>query len=291
MMPPHERGGVTLRVCSLASGSSGNATYIATDRVSLLVDCGTSAREVVARLGAIGVDAGGLHGILISHAHVDHYRSAGTLHARFGVPVYADPSTVRSLNRRGGRTSWKRVRDPRPIPDRIGDLEIEAHDTSHGFGDREGRTVAFTFRSEGARAGVVTDLGTVSPSIARALRGCDAVVLEANFDEERVHRKLRDPRYAADWRRLRWLLSDRGHLSNRQCAEAIAAFLVSPDTHVFLGHMSDNHHDPSEDNNSKEEAVRTVREVLRREGLALPILHATHRIGKRSSGPSDVVVV
>jgi phosphoribosyl 1,2-cyclic phosphodiesterase len=291
MIRPHERGGVTLKVCSLASGSSGNATYLATERASLLVDCGTSAREVVARLGEIGIDPRDLDAILISHAHVDHYRSAGTIHARFGVPVYVDPSTARALERRGWRTSWKRVRDACPIPDRIGDLEIEAHDTSHGFGDGEGRTVAFTFRGGRSRAGVVTDLGTVSPSIARALKGCDAVILEANFDEELVRRKLGDPWYASDWHRLRWLLSDRGHLSNRQCAEALAGFLTSRDTHVFLGHLSDNHDDPRSDNNSREEAMRTVREVLRREGLPVPILHATHRIGKRTAGPSDLVVI
>ena len=46
-------GGVadmTLAVCSLASGSSGNATYVSTGRTSVLVDCGASAREVVLRL-------------------------------------------------------------------------------------------------------------------------------------------------------------------------------------------------------------------------------------------------
>jgi len=280
---------MTLRICSLASGSSGNATYIASDRTAILVDCGTSAREIEARLGAIGVDPARLDGILISHSHVDHYRSAGTIHARHGVPVYADPSAARALAHRGMRTSWKRLRDVRPIPERIGEIEIEALDTSHGFGDGEGRTVAFTFRHRRSRAAVVTDLGIVTPRIVAALRGVRAIVLEANYDEALVRRKLSEPAYAPDWHRLRWLLSDRGHLSNRQCAEALAAILTDEETHVFLGHLSANHLDPRQDNNGVRAAVETVREVLTRERVPMPILHETHRIGRRARGPSDIV--
>lgn len=282
---------MTLRICSLASGSSGNATYLATENTSLLVDCGTSAREVIARLAMIGCDPSDIDAILISHAHSDHYRSAGTLHARFGIPVFVDPSTGRALARRGMRTSWSRVREARPIPDRIGDLEIEAHDTSHGFSEGDGRTVAFTFSDGRSRAGVVTDLGTMTHGISNALRRCDGVILEANFDEEIVRRKLQDRRYASDWHRLRWLLSDRGHLSNTQCAEALAGFISSRETHVFLGHMSDNHLDPSNDNNSREAAEGMVRNVLRRERLPVPIFHATHRIGLRATGPSDLIAL
>jgi phosphoribosyl 1,2-cyclic phosphodiesterase len=153
---------------------------------------------------------------LITHAHVDHYRSAGTLHAKYGIPVYVDPSTARALAYRGQRTSWRRIREFHPIPQRIGDIAVRALDTSHGFPDHDGRTVAYLLESHRRKVGVVTDLGIPSDEMLAALRGVDAIVLEANYDEAVIRRKLSDRSFAMDWHYLSWVLSDQGHLSNHQ---------------------------------------------------------------------------
>ncbi|WP_108624127.1 MBL fold metallo-hydrolase [Candidatus Similichlamydia epinepheli] len=60
--------------CPLASGSSGNATYIKTDRFSLLVDAGCSCEVLEERLHLlIKSDCKSpLDAILISHEHIDH---------------------------------------------------------------------------------------------------------------------------------------------------------------------------------------------------------------------------
>jgi phosphoribosyl 1,2-cyclic phosphodiesterase len=280
-----------LTICALASGSSGNATYITTGRTSVLVDCGTSAREVTARLASIDSHPSRLDGILITHAHSDHYRSAGTLHARFGVPVYVDPSTARALGRRGHWTSWRRVQETRPIPDRIGDLEVQAIDTSHGFGPHDGRTVAYLLRHQSSRVGVVTDLGIIPEAMRAQLRGVDALLIEANHDEEIVRRKLSDLTFATDWRYLSWVLGEQGHLSNRQCAEALSDIVTREECHVFLGHLSENHRDPRRDNNDHRLAFAEVEDVLRRRGAPVPQLHRTWRIGREGAGPSTVVRV
>lgn len=282
---------MTLKICSLASGSSGNATFVSSGCTSLLVDCGASAREVTARLASIGSHPSQLDGILISHAHSDHYRAAGTLHARFGLPVYVDPMTARVLIRRGRSTSWKRIRETRPIPDRIGDIEVLALDTSHGFPPDEGRTVAYVLSRGSSSVGVVTDLGMMSEELIQALRRVDALILEANYDEGVIRRKLADPRFTMDWPYLSWVLSHLGHLSNRQCAEALACLLGDRPMHVYLGHLSENHNDPRRDNNSHEAAFSEVRRVLAREGIPEPYLHRTNRIGREQWGPSLVIEV
>lgn len=280
----------SMRICSLASGSSGNATYIATGGTAILVDSGPPARDVIARLASIGVDPARLDGILITHAHSDHYRSAGTLNARFGIPVFCDPSTAETLAWRGRFSSWKRLTETRPIPQQIGDIEVEALDTPHGFSE-EGRTVAYLLTHHRTRAAVVTDLGTVPMKMLSSLRGVDAIVLEANYDESTIRRKLADPRHAVDHHYLTWVLSDRGHLSNEQCGETLAEILTDKRAHVFLGHLSENHEDPRQDNNDHRTAHDAVSAILARRGLPLPRLHRTYRIGLRPSGPSDLIEI
>ena len=274
-----------MTIRSLASGSSGNATLVTGRATAILVDCGTSAREVSARLGSVGIDPRSIAGILITHAHADHYRCAGTMNRRFGIPVHVDPSTAERLAVNGRGTSWRQLSEIRPIPDRIGSIEILPIDTPHGDRGRIGRTVAFRFESDGARAAVVTDLGALPPEALARLRGVDGIVLEANYDEETVRRKRADPSFIRDHPYLEWVAGDTGHLSNRQCAEAIAAIATEATRHVVLGHMSVNHHDGRRDNNDPRTALRTVRDLLRRQGARPPDLSVAPRIGREAAPP------
>ena len=286
-----------LKICPLASGSSGNATYVSTGKTSVLVDCGTTRRDLLALLDAIQVRPTDLDGILITHAHRDHYKSAGSMHAKFGVPVYVDPATAWAAYRRGAGTSWPRVREPRPIPEAIGDLGIRAFDTQHGISHHgftaagrpvdEGRTVGFLLEHRGRSVAIATDIGTVTPAVLEALRGVDAMVLEANYDDRTIAEKLSgergDFRTSADY--LEWVRSDWGHLSNDQCGAALAAVLTRKNCHVYLGHMSVPHADPRLDNNNAEEAVRTVTAILRKAGAPMPHLHRTWRLVAPRKGP------
>ena len=45
-----------LRVASVGSGSKGNATLVASEETTLLIDCGFPAREMLSRLDQINVD-------------------------------------------------------------------------------------------------------------------------------------------------------------------------------------------------------------------------------------------
>lgn len=151
--------------------------------------------------------------------------------------------------------------------------------------------MAFVLRHARAKLGVVTDLGETDEALLAALRGADALVLEANHDEEIIRRKLADHRFATDWQYLTWVLSDHGHLSNRQCAETLAGTLTGAPCHVFLAHLSENHNDPRRDNNDFHRAQATVRRLLEAERIPVPHLHRTYRIGREASQPSVVVEV
>ncbi len=279
-----------LRFCALASGSSGNATWVASETTSILIDAGTPARTIVDRMASLGADAEKLDGILITHAHADHYRAAGTLTARLGVPIYVDPTVDRALKRRRGRSSWRRVVEPRPLPERIGDLEIHTLDTSHAHPTTDGRTVGFRVSHGKRSVTALTDLGSFDLTHIAALKKSDAVLLEANYEESWLRRKLSDLRFARQWDYLMHSAGDRGHLSNDQCADLLIAGLRDSQVPVLLAHLSENHDRKELDNNDYETASTTVRRRFEESGMTPPPLHRTYRSGSRSAGQASVVL-
>jgi len=83
---------MSLSVCVLASGSTGNATLVSDGQTHLLVDCGLVAREIETRMLRAGFDPRGLAGVLITHAHNDHITVAPELSERLDAPVLLNPA-------------------------------------------------------------------------------------------------------------------------------------------------------------------------------------------------------
>lgn len=63
MMQSEQSG---LRISILASGSTGNITYIETDQTKILVDCGFSGKKAIELLGKIGRRPEDLNAILVT---------------------------------------------------------------------------------------------------------------------------------------------------------------------------------------------------------------------------------
>jgi phosphoribosyl 1,2-cyclic phosphodiesterase len=282
---------MSLSVCVIASGSSGNAICIQEGHTTILLDAGIPAGEIERRLFGIGVSPASLDGILVSHAHGDHFRSAGTLHRRFDVPVYTEPETDRDIRRSKSIASFRRVERTAPIPSRIGGIEIETFPTRHGGSRSAGRPVGFRFSANGGCVGVATDLGTVTPEVTAGLSECDAAVVEANYEHGWIRRKLHDPSFYYDIPYLGWVLSEDGHLSNEDCASLLTSIAGSRLRHVFLAHMSENHKSPQKDNNSFETARDGVLRRLDEAGAQTPAIHRTYRRGRTEGGPSEMVTI
>ena len=86
-----------LRICVLASGSSGNCIYVESPSTALLIDAGLSARETLRRLAAAGLDPAKLRAICVSHEHTDHVAGLVQLHKQLGVALYANGDTARGV--------------------------------------------------------------------------------------------------------------------------------------------------------------------------------------------------
>ena len=74
-----------MRLCSIASGSSGNCIYVGSDKTHLLVDAGISGKKVEFGLNSLDLTTGDLDGILVTHEHSDHIKGLGVVARKCGV--------------------------------------------------------------------------------------------------------------------------------------------------------------------------------------------------------------
>lgn len=244
---------MAIKLCSLASGSSGNCIYVGGDRTGLLVDCGVSGKEILANLKNLGVCTSTIKGILVTHEHSDHIRSVGILSRKLNVPVYANLNTWNHMSGSIG--------DIRPENVRIfttgeafmmEEITVESYGTPHDAAE----SVGFCFYAGNKKVSVATDLGYFSDGVRSRISGSELVLLESNHDVE----MLKVGRYPYFLKRR--ILSDQGHLSNEAAGLAIYELLKSGVKEILLGHLS-------KENNFPELAYETVKGILAREDVVV----------------------
>jgi phosphoribosyl 1,2-cyclic phosphodiesterase len=243
--------GVT--VTMLASGSRGNCAVVATTSTRILVDAGISCRETFKRLKSLGEDARTLSAILITHEHSDHVYGLATLAKKLRIPVFMTGATQQAWARAvrdqsGARPQLEKFeRFESGHSFQVGDIAVKPFTIPHDAID----PVGFTFRAEGVKVGIATDLGYLPVSVRDHLRGCDVLVMESNHDVE----MLRVGPYP--WSVKQRVMSRVGHLSN----EALADFFVNDydnsATFVVLAHLSEQNNHPEIARREAEKALAT----------------------------------
>ncbi len=231
----------------LGSGSSGNATLLASGDQRILIDVGLSYRDTVRRLDSLGVAPEAIAAILVTHAHGDHVRGVGRFAARHNTPVYMTEATRAACGELVGEVAWRRLDVGVPVT--VAGVVVRPFRVPHDAVE----TLAFRFETPEGAIGFATDLGTVTAELVEQCRGCRLLVIEANHARE----LLRVSPYRAAVKSR--IASPSGHLSN----EALAAFLeTSLDVTVqalVLAHLS-------RVNNVPELAALACQEALARRG-------------------------
>lgn len=223
------------RLCTLASGSTGNSTYISTAQGDILVDAGISCKALTEAIEIAGVDVSKLCGVAITHTHSDHIKGLKTFLKKHKVPLIASDGVLQDLANKD------------LIPDNIktivansgvvtlGDLAVDFFKTSH---DAPGSGGYVIHLPDGRRVAVCTDLGVMTQDVRQKINGCEAVLIESNHDVEMLRRGPYDAQL-----KLR-ILSDEGHLSNNACAVELPSFLKNGTTRIILGHISAENNTP-----------------------------------------------
>ena len=221
-----------MRFASLGSGSKGNALLVEVNGTRILLDCGFGPDEVTARMSRLGVAAGDLDAIIVTHEHSDH-GGVAKLASRFDLPVYLTRGTLSALGAEGRGIANRKWIDAY-TPFAIGGIEGRPYTVPHDA--RE--PVQFVLSDGAVRLGVLTDTGCPTPHIAQALSGVDALVLECNHDPD----MLQDGPYPA-WLKDR-IAGRLGHLANAAAAEIVRAMDCSRLKHVIAAHLSQQNNTP-----------------------------------------------
>jgi phosphoribosyl 1,2-cyclic phosphodiesterase len=249
---------MTLRFSVLASGSTGNAFYIESDEQKFLVDAGLSGKQLDYLFSQVSVDPSKLSGILVTHEHSDHIKGLGIIARKYNLPIFANEKTWKAMENSLGKLSLdQKFHFGMEEVKTFTDMDIESFGVSHDAAE----PMFYTFRHDGKKIALVTDLGYVSERIKKTVEDADAYIFEANHDVG----MLRMGRYP--WSVKRRILGDSGHVSNEDCGLALSEIISNRTKRIYLAHLS-------LDNNMKDLARMSVENVLRERGIEIE-LHDT----------------
>lgn len=242
-----------MRFSVLASGSTGNALYVETEKQQLLIDAGLSGKKMDELFQRIDRDPKTLDAILVTHEHRDHIHGVGVMARKYQLPIYANEKTWKAMDGSIG-----------PIPSEqkftfetgevrtFGDIEIESFAVSHDAAE----PMFFCFYHEGKKLVLATDMGYVSEKVKGTIRGANTYIFETNHDLN----MLRLGKYP--WNVKRRILSDVGHVSNEDAAYALADVITDETKGIYLAHLS-------LENNMKDLARLSVSQILQEHGFAV----------------------
>lgn len=235
-----------MKISVLASGSTGNVTYIETPEHKVLLDAGLSGKKIAELMASIGRDLHDVDTLLVTHEHSDHRQSVGVLARKYGLDVYANEGTWNAMDGKIGKVplEQKNIFPANTVLD-FGDLDIESFSVSHDAAEPQ----FYVFHHRDKAFAVLTDAGYVSERIEGTIKDADAYLLECNHDIE----MLQNGEYS--WKLKQRIMGDKGHLSNEDGANAMLDIIGNRTKNVFLGHRSQH-------NNLKSLAHLTVASIL-----------------------------
>ena len=231
-----------MKLCVLASGSKGNSTYIESSQSKILIDIGMSCLYIEKSLDSIDVRPREIQGILITHTHSDHINGLRVFLKKYHTTLYITEKIYKELSAQMEIENYVLIDKEFSL----GNINIEVIKTSHDAEDSNG----YIIHDESSSLVYITDTGYINRKYHEKLSNKNYYVIESNHDVE----LLMNGSYPYHLKQR--ILGDRGHLSNKSCADYMAKFIGDNTKGVTLIHLS-------EENNRKEIAYSTFTDMLK----------------------------
>lgn len=236
-----------MKICVLASGSKGNCAYIETEKTKSLVDAGMSAGYIAKALKKIDVDPSSIQRVFITHAHSDHVAGLKVFLKKYHPVVYLTEKMEEEI----GFDIDDKVYIDKDMT--ILDLDVTVIKTSHDAADSNG----YVFTSSDKSIVYITDTGYIHVKNFPKLKNKSVYVFESNHDV----RMLREGKYPYYLQQR--ILSDKGHLSNKDSAYYLSKLIGDKTERIILIHLS-------EENNKPEIALKTLLDTLEKNNIKIP---------------------
>jgi phosphoribosyl 1,2-cyclic phosphodiesterase len=199
-------------------------------------------------LARLGLEGDQLDGILLTHEHGDHCAGVWRVARAWELPVWLTPGTYQQCGDDAGDSADVNLIDSFE-PFAVGNLHVSPYPVPHDA--RE--PCQFVFSDGDLRVGLLTDAGSITAHIRQVLSGCDALMLECNYDLDMLRK---GPYPEALKARVGGPF---GHLDNSDAAALLSELDTSMLQRVLAMHLS-------ETNNTPETVRRVLHSALGEDG-------------------------
>jgi len=231
-----------MKIYVLASGSKGNSTLIQTENSNTLIDVGMSNLSIEKKLISLNIDPDKIDNIFITHTHIDHIAGLKVFIKKHNPTTYLTQKMYDELSKEIEFKNYV-ILDGDLY---INDLNVKYFKTSHDAPD----SVGYVFQNEDKEFVYVTDTGYINTKYFDLLSNKDVYVFESNHDVEML---MNNPNYPYQTKQR--ILSDKGHLSNKDSSYYLSKLIGDKTKHIVLAHLS-------EQNNEGSLALETLKEKI-----------------------------
>lgn len=242
-----------MKFTCLASSSTGNVTYVETTHCKILIDIGMSCLYVEKNLRELGIEPSDIDAIIITHTHSDHIGGLRVFLKKYHPFLYITEKMYKDLKEIIGDNEYYFIDDIFYI----NDLKVTPFSVSHDAPDTNGYVV----ESNNKSLVYVTDTGYINNKLYKLLADKNAYIFESNHDVK----MLMDGKYQHHLKQR--ILSDRGHLSNKDCSYYLSKIIGNNTKVIVLAHLS-------KDNNTPDIAINTLNEMLKQNNFHIRSLVA-----------------
>jgi phosphoribosyl 1,2-cyclic phosphodiesterase len=223
-----------LNLISLFSSSSGNCTYVFSEKTKILVDIGVSAKRLTDKLTELNINPAEIQAILITHEHSDHVKGIKVFSKKYNIPVFSSKKTWETLVSLEISPSLKNNFE---ISEEfsIGDIKVIPFPIPHDAIDPCG----FNLFCGKEKVTVATDIGHITSDLLSSFENSKTILLESNHDINML--KAGDYPYLLKQR----IIGNYGHLSNLSSAETVEYLIKKGTKNFILAHLSEKNNIPA----------------------------------------------
>ena len=234
-----------MKITVFSSGSSGNCELIRTNNLNILIDAGITKKQLDEDLLDYDLTLNDIDVLLITHEHSDHVKSLVSLLKYANIKTFMSRGTYFALlkDSEGKTTTNKLYKEGLAegrivLLNRLDNFDYEEIDylgikikPIAAFHDAS-ECVGYVIKSNEKSLALLTDTGYVHQNVIPYLMNLNCYILESNHDPEMLMASSR-PYYLKQR-----ILSDHGHLSNRDSMATLVKIMGDKTKLVMHAHIS-----------------------------------------------------